>query len=421
MDIVLLILFGLLIGPILGICGQLLTKIKIPYMIGLILIGLVFGTEGVYNFFGQGFVNDSIKTFTALVGINIVFFTGGYNMDLDKVLKAGKVTGQMVTLPVHVAAIISGIVGYGAFMLLGLNETYNMSLFGMLALAAPVAMGSLVLVVPTILSLKKPTENDLGTISIATSILDNYTILPFFLVMIVVGASFNSGEDVQLIGLITQLLVVAVTIAAVGAYGFGLGKIYGKLTVSLHDNHPLFTALSFAVVTVVTYVLTLISSSLAMFAIICALAFGIGTGSMVKKEVHPVLGATVAKGLGLFILPVIFVGIGASMRISQLLDVKMIAFMIIFAVASISAKMFVTKMILKKNGYNAGEQNIAMLCQFLYGAAAINMSIALVPFFITLGETDGPVLMSYLGVFLYIVCLPIGNYITGKYLDKWNA
>ncbi len=416
-----LLLISLIMAPILGIVAQLLTKIKIPYIIGLILIGLAFGTEGFYNIFANGVIDESITTYTALVAINIVFFTGGYNMDMQKVIKAGKVTGQMVTFPVHAATIVSGIIGYFALVALGLNSQFDISLIGMLAVAGPVAMGSLVLVVPTILSLKKPTEHDLGTISIATSILDNYSILPFFFVMIVVGAAINSGQDLKLIGLLLQILAVAVVIALISVYGYILGRLYGKVTKSLQQKRALYTALSFAVASLVANSLILITPALAMFAIICALAFGIGVGETVEKAEHPVLGATISKGLGLFMFPIIFIGIGAGMRLSQLLNVKMIIFMTIFAIASIAAKLLVTKLILKKNGYNDGEQKIAMLCQSLYGAAAINMSIALVPFFVILGETDGTILMGYLGVFLYIVCLPIGNFITNKYLDKWNA
>ncbi len=416
-----LIIIALIIAPLLGMAGQLLTKAKIPYMIGLILIGLVFGTEGVVNIFGTGVIGDSITTFTSLVAINIVFFTGGYNMDLDKVRKAGKVTAQMVTIPVHIAAIVSGLVAYGAFVLLGLNDVYNMSVLGMLAVAGPVAMGSLVLVVPTILSLKKPTEHDLGTISIATSVLDNYAILPFFFIMIVIGAAVNSGAGISIGSLVMQLGLLALIIGIMMVYGYFVAKLYGKLTKSIHEQKVLFTIISFTVVTLVSLAPMLINKGLAMFAIIVALSFGTGVGATVEKELHPSLGGVITKGLGLFMLPIIFVGIGAGMKISQLLNIQMIAFMAIFAVASIAAKIFTTKLILKKNGYNDGEQKIGMLCQSLYGAAAINMSIALVPFFAILGETDGPVLMSYLGVFLYLVCLPTGNYFTNKYLNKWNA
>ncbi len=416
-----LLLISLIMAPILGIVAQLLTKVKIPYIIGLILIGLAFGTEGIYNIFANGVIDQSITTYTAIVAINIVFFTGGYNMDMEKVIKAGKVTGQMVVFPVHAAAIVSGVIGYFILLLFGLNSQFDISIFGMLAVAAPVAMGSLVLVVPTILSLKKPTENDLGNISIATSILDNYSILPFFFIMIVVGAAVNSGKDLNLLGLLLQIIAVALIVCLVTLYGYVMGRLLGKITKSLQQKRGLYTILSFTAAALVANSLMLVSPALVMFGILCALGFGVGIGESVEKEEHPVLGATISKGLGLFMLPIIFVGIGAGMRLSQLLDAKMLIFMTIFAVISIATKLMITKLILKKNGYNDGEQKIAMLCQSLYGAAAINMSIALVPFFALLGEPDGPILMGYLGVFLYIVCLPIGNFITNKYLDKWNA
>ncbi|MEM3871855.1 MAG: cation:proton antiporter [Nitrososphaeria archaeon] len=114
-----------LIIIIASLASELFKKIKLPGLIGAILVGLFLGGPG-----GIGLVTDlNLVNTLALIGSILILFTTGLEFDVESFWKAGKAAFLLTT----VGVVMSIIIGYVLGKYFGLNSIQSLLLGAIIA------------------------------------------------------------------------------------------------------------------------------------------------------------------------------------------------------------------------------------------------------------------------------------------------
>lgn len=411
-----LILVLLIISPILAYLFQWITKFtKIPTMLLFILLGILVG-DSVLHLLGDN-LSTSISLYGTAIGLNIIFILAGFGINIDKIRKSGKVTFLYSVLPVYISGIIGGLIGFLFYEIL-LSNIFDINLIGILLICSIFAMGSPVLVNPLLLGKKKVSPHGVESIISAGSIIDNLTmLLPAFLFLGIGLSQVSSSTSVA--SMIETIIALYIGVAIVVVYGYLIGRLIIKLFNYLKiDNMLILIALEILVAVIILDLTSMILPIFSAFAFLGALGVGVGFNTQIKDEKLPVSGQNIAKIFGMFAVPVYFTSAGLLVNIYDLFNIRLIIFAIVLLVVLAFLKAYTSKLIFKQNGYTSGEQNLAILSQSLFGAAAINMAIAFLPFFTQLGIPDASPVLLYCGIISYIIVLPVSSSLKNK-IENW--
>lgn len=422
------LLFLVLISPFLGIIAfKLSEKTKIPLMLLLIVVGMIFGVSGFINIFGIEALQPSIATYSSLISITLIFIMAGFSMDFDLIMANKKATMKLGFIPVYITLVVVAIAAFAYFKIVGLNdlgttsETFN--IFGAIIFAFMIALSAPVLVVPAGLRLK-PTEKPVGVTMIAGSIIDNYTALPLAFITIAIGAIFSKGGQLSLLMIVGIIVIIVIGILTMAALGLYVGKLFTKLLLKLNFmndlilNKPMIACTIYSILCIITTILVgyvpvvggLLKSLVLVYIIMYGAGIAIGMNDEQKNSMKP----SWQKFLLLFGLPIMFLGLGGRTDLTVLLNLKIIGFIITMFIVNRGVKTYITRKVLKSEGFNEEEQTIGAKLAMFDGASPVNLSIALTPALIMIGQTDIATLTAAYGIALYALTIPLGEKLLSK-------
>ncbi len=393
--------FGLviLILPLIAMVLLQVSKLtKIPPILVFIFVGLLLGETGIVNIFNSEVVAGPLDWFTSNVSLLVLFIMAGFSMQITQMLKSGGEVVRQSALPITVATIGGGIVLYFVANLIGIN--FEVSVYSMIIFAAATALMMLPVAIPTLLSQSKPTQNNVSPILIGGGSLENVTVIPLVLITMVIASGLDSVMD-----LVISLVLTIVVTMLVFLLGLVVGKLFGKAAYKLSNNELAYAALFTAVVAIVVF----FSGPLQGLGIITALIAGMYLRSSVNPKHIPAVQGAISKIFALYVLPSLFLGVGAKMDWHIFLDFKVILFILIVLLVLGSLRAITTLLILPK--LNEGEKQIAAISMFIFGSGAINLSVVVSAYFDTIGASGTDELMAYTGTVLYIICTLIAEFI----------
>ncbi|MEM3378052.1 MAG: cation:proton antiporter [Candidatus Bathyarchaeia archaeon] len=191
---------GLLI-VVTSICSELFRKIKLPGVIGAILVGLFIGGQG-----GLGLIRDvTVINLLASLGAILILFTTGVQFDASSFWKVGKTAFLTTTIGV----ILSILLGYGTGLALGFSWQ---TAFLLGAVLAPSGTS----VIAAMLSYEGIVETKIGSILLTAVILDDIEgilILTIALSAIAEGA-FSASSLISIAVVASLFILVSIYIGS---------------------------------------------------------------------------------------------------------------------------------------------------------------------------------------------------------------
>lgn len=401
----------LLLFVILPMIAILIIKLanitKLPVMILFIAIGLLFGRSGVINIFDSEFIREPLAWFTANIGLIILFLMAGFSMKINDIKTSGSLVIKQATLPFYLATFIGGTILYYIYQILNLD--FGVTYPSILIYSLATALMSLPLAIPTLMQLKRATPNNVTPIIMSAGALENITLLPLTLVLLVFAQGSNSDTPIlTLLGLVFLAAIIVIIL------GIILGKLYGKIMHKL-EKTPVKYGIGF---TIFVIIIVYISGPLKALGIIVALVAGMFLrAEMAAENIEPVAGV-INKLFALLVLPSLFLGVGAQMDWHIFININVMLFIVISWLIIGIIKAFVSRFNFR--GVTYGEEKIISTAVMLLGAGAINMSVLLKPFFTAIGTPGTSELMAYTGTVLYIICTLFSVYVLQNNQDKWS-
>lgn len=426
------ILLLLAISPILGWLGfKLSEKTKIPLILLLIVVGIIFGVSGVFNIFGAESIQPAISKYSNMISVPLIFIMAGFNLDLDLIKKNKKATLKLGIIPVYLTLIVITFAALAYFKLANFyslsatDETF--SFVGAFLFAFMCVVSAPVLLVPAALKLK-PTEHPVGVTMIAGSILDNYTALPVAFIAIANGYFYAQGSDLTPLMVVGIIVGIIVVIGALGGLGVLVARLTNKIllkTKFMQDfimNKQLIACTIYAIICIVTVILIgsipTIGAALKSFTLIYVITFGAGLEVDMSPEQKASIAPNWQKLLLMFGLPVMFLGLGGRTELAVLFNVKVIGFIVTMFIVNRGVKTLITKQVLKSEGFNKEECSAGARLAIFDGASPVNLSIALAPMLAMVGQSDITILTAAYGIALYAITIPLGEKLLSKYYAK---
>lgn len=423
------LLLLLLVSPILGILGfKLSQKTKIPLMLLFIIIGVIFGVSGIFNIFGAEAIQPAISTYSSLISVSVIFIMAGFSLDFELIKANQKAAIKLGVVPVYVGLVVVTIVSYFLANALGLtnmgnaSETFN--IYGMLLFTFMIVLSAPVLVVPAALRLKQ-TEKPIGVTMIAGEIIDNYSGLPVAFVALAIAGMLQKGQALSVSKLLLTVVAIIVGIAIMAALGLFISKAINKAllkTSFMQDlimNKQLIACVIYSVLCIgigkLIGLIPVIGAGLNSFVLVYIIMFGAGLGSSMSKEQKASMTPSWNKFVLLVALPIMFLGLGGRTDLSILFSFKVLAFVVIVHIVNRGLKMFTIKKLLKSEGFNDEEQTIGARLAYFDGASPVNMSIALTPMLVGIGQGDIAVLAAAYGIITFAVTIPLGEKLLSKF------
>lgn len=426
------ILILLAVSPILGLIGfKLSEKTKIPLMLLLILTGLLFGVSGFINIFGNETIQPSISQYSNLISVPLIFIMAGFSIDIDLIKKNKSATVKLGVIPVYVTLVAITIAAMAYFKITGFynlgTTTESFNFIGALLFAFMVVVSAPVLVVPAALKVK-PTEHGVGVTMIAGSIIDNYTALPVAFIAIANGYIISQGGSLTPLMVVGIIIGIIVSIGVLGGLGILVARLTNKILLSfsfmddLLMNKQLVACLIYTVICIALVAglgaIPVIGSLIKALALIFVITYGAGLGLSMSPEQKASMAPNWQKFLLLFGLPVMFIGLGGRTDLSLLLNGKVIGFIVTMFIVNRGIKGFITSRVLKSEGFNEEERKIGARLALFDGASPVNLSIAIAPALVLVGQSDMTALTAAYGIALYAFTIPVGEKLLSKFYSK---
>lgn len=176
--------------------SELFKKLRLPGVIGAILVGIFIGGPG-----GLGLVTDlTVINLLAVLGAVLILFTTGLEFDVSAFWKVGKNAFLLTT----VGVILSVLLGYGVGLALGFSWQ---AAFLLGAILAPSGTS----VIAAMLSHEGVVDSKLGSTILTAIILDDIEgVLILTVVLGVITQGTFSATNLLSLGVITTLFILAV-------------------------------------------------------------------------------------------------------------------------------------------------------------------------------------------------------------------
>ncbi|MFX1501463.1 MAG: cation:proton antiporter [Promethearchaeota archaeon] len=310
--------------------GKVIEKIHIPWIFSSLLLGFFLA---IYNPFTL-ITNSSTFIFLAQLGMYLLLFVIGFEIDLKEMKKQGKFIIKSTAITISLATLFGSIL---VCFLFGIN--FFISLIVGLSFAT---VGEAILI--PILDEFELTNEPLGQTIIGVGTLDDIIeIFSILLVILLLGATTQDYFDVVLI-LISLTILFFLTI--------GFIKIGKKGSKFKHTGiEPLFIFIIFVLFLFIGIGLYAEAAPLA------ALFAGIGLKTFIPKERIKLVESEIKTiCYGLF-APLFFLWVGASMDMNYLLMFPV--FLVLVVVVSMGAKL--------AGSYIAGKNELGRKDSLLFG------------------------------------------------------
>lgn len=302
--------FGIIL--LLGfIIGFLLSKIKIPGLVGMIILGLIIGP------YCLSIIDDKILTMSSelrQIALVIILTRSGLNLDIDALKKIGRPAILMSFIPATFEII--GVVLISQ-LLLEISITESILLGTVLAAVSPAVVS------PRMIKLiddKIGEKHEVPKLILASSSVDDIYVIVLFYAFL--GLVENNTFNVTSIALIPVTIILGILFGI--AMGFVLSLIIKKTKFNLTINVLIVLSTSFLMIGVENVLKPYISIS----SLLGILVMGIIILFMTKDKAKDL-----SKGynsLWLFFEIILFVLVGASVDFNYAINNSLIAIAILF-------------------------------------------------------------------------------------------
>lgn len=190
------------------ICSKFVVKIKLPGLLGMILLGVIIGPYGL-SILDESILDNanSIRTMALI----IILLRAGLGIKKDVLKKVGKSAIKMSAIP----CIVEGI-----FILVSANFLLNLSLVESGMLAFIIAAVSPAVVVPGMIELQEKgygTNKGIPTIILAGASIDDIFAITIFTMFLGIGTNAEGNIAKQLIGIPVEI-IGGIVLGIVAAY-----------------------------------------------------------------------------------------------------------------------------------------------------------------------------------------------------------
>ena len=302
--------FGIIL--LLGfIIGFLLSKIKIPGLVGMIILGLIIGP------YCLSIIDDKILTISSelrQIALVIILTRSGLNLDIDALKKIGRPAILMSFIPATFEII--GVVLISQ-LLLEISITESILLGTVLAAVSPAVVS------PRMIKLiddKIGEKHEVPKLILASSSVDDIYVIVLFYAFL--GLVENNTFNVTSIALIPVTIILGILFGI--AMGFVLSLIIKKTKFNLAINVLVVLSTSFLMIGIENILKPYISIS----SLLGILVMGIIILFMTKDKAKDL-----SKGynsLWLFFEIILFVLVGASVDFNYAINNSLIAIAILF-------------------------------------------------------------------------------------------
>lgn len=360
------------------IFDPLAAKTRVPLVVFLIFLGILFGPFGIYDFFGQlDMYNQNMSELSILSSnaIIILFLVSGLGLNIEAIKKSGKKTIGLSVVPVYIEGLIMGFITYLIFLLLPIPE-FKFGLVNFMMVMSVFAMASPAIIIPINLTAKSTgmKQSIFDEMTIA-SVLDNFTPFPIMLAYLIVGLAIANGNSASFTMLISKLLIATISIVIAYAVGYLVGCISAYISKPL-NYHKYIVPIIMIMLSII--VVILIGPIGAMFGIITG--FGVGVGFNVKCPPGSEKMQINIKSNELYkylLMPLVFIYVGTKIRIDMLLNPILILALVVVTVLSVCIKAFISKKYLMKRGSTEDEAKLSGKLFAAKGIILINISLVI--------------------------------------------
>lgn len=353
---------------VLSVLGALVSifiekKLKIPFFLNLIIIGILFQ---VFNLQNQVKLMDFMNTYTQSFSIVMIYFMAGYSLNLKNIdNKPFKIASypsisSIIILTIIFAVTLSLFVSVNLLMLLVITFT-----------VALIVAGTPILFVPVYQRMVAKGKSDEQT----NEIFNGYVLdqIPTFLVItvsIILGMNLVANNGSGFLSIVTSL-IVSVIVMVLGTFAsYWISKQITKLAIGKLNSYLLIIILilvGFALPTFVPFF-----KGMFLFT---GTGCGIGFARFSEKERFETCKASFFKIILFFGYPIMFISLGLGIDLGELFNVKiLIATFLIYIIATL-IKGFVFKNVLLKMNYNKENIKKGLLFVVLTGQGYINVAI----------------------------------------------
>lgn len=400
--IILQIILLMVIGLIASMIFQPLAKIiKIPAVLLFLIVGILFGPQGIFDIFSQFDQMSVVATYAIIV----LFVASGIGLDIPAIKKSGKTSLILSSAPVLIEALIVTTVVTIVVMLIG-DNIFNFANLGVVLLVF--AMASPAIIIPRAMGAKgagiKSTIFDEITVA---SIVDNFLPFPVLIILYQMAVILSKGETIKLGSLFIQIILIII----VFILAYLIGHLTGYIAAFLNKIESLKPVVISGLLVLFTILVVIISGPIgSAFGIIIGVGAGVGYNLKTKDSAKKALvGGLSTKLFGMFLLPIVFIYVGTQIQIELLLNLKIMIPMVLITVLAVLIKGYVARFYLARNGYSKLEQDFASYSFSAKGIILINLSLIIAPGFINNGMADVIQFMYLLAAVSIIITIPLST------------
>ncbi len=392
---------------------------KIPLVLWLILVGILFGSYGLYDLFGQiDAINEGVNELQLVSGwaVILLFLMSGVGLNVPAIKQSGKNAAALSIIPVYIEGFIMGFVAYLLFLALPITD-FKFSLPFFMMVMAVFAMASPAIIIP--LCFKGKEVNPNGKIydeMMIASIMDNFTPFPLLIIYLTLAISLASGDALSFSSLLIGVLgsIVSLVVAYI------IGHLIGLLVYQISKVESIPPTL----IVILHIIITLIAISLlgklgASYGIMIGLGSGVGMNIGIKDATKKVkvLGMT-QKLYGLLFMPTIFIYVGTKIQLDLLLNPIIILSLALITVISIIVKGFISNKYLLSQGYNEVDSKLSGSLFASKGIILINISLIIAPALTNVGAENVLQYMYILAAVATLISVPYSIVKSEKLLEE---
>ena len=374
------------------LCGMLLGKIfsllKLPSLIGLIIIGIILGP------YCLNLLDDSILSISAdlrELALIIILTRAGLNLDIEDLKKVGRPAVLMCFVPASFE-----IIG----MILIAPKLFNISLLEAALMGSVVAAVSPAVLVPKMLKLideKYGTNKSIPQLLMAGASVDDIFVIVLFasFTSLVKGGSISALDFVKIPTSIVFGLLLGVII------GLILSKFFTKYHMRDSAKVVIILSISFILVTIENSISKVFSGIIGFSGLLAVMSMG----AYLKKQKEELSKRLSLKYSKLWVAAeiMLFVLVGAAVNISYALKTGLTGIILIFGV--LIFRMIGVLVSLIKTKLNKKERIFSMIAYC--PKATVQAAIGSIP--LALGFASGEIILT-IAVLAILITAPLGAF-----------
>jgi solute carrier family 9B (sodium/hydrogen exchanger), member 1/2 len=374
------------------ILSQILTRLKLPGIIGMLLAGILLGPF-VLNLIDPSILNLSMDL--RQIALIVILVRVGLSLDLEDLKKVGRPAILMAFVPATIELLA---ITFLAPIL------FNISYIEALILGSVVAAVSPAVVVPRMLKLMESnygTEKKVPQLILASASIDDVFVIVLF-------ASFIQAYQTNTFSMM-NILLIPVSIVL----GIFLGVISGIFLIYLFKTLHIRDTLKVLIMFSISFLFIVLENELKAFIPISGLVAVISLGGTILKKYEILAKRLVGKFEKIWVIAeiMLFVLVGAAVQITVLIHVGF--FSIILILIALAFRMIGVWISLIKTKFNKKEKLFIAISYT--PKATVQAAIGAIP--LSLGIESGSLILT-IAVLAIMITAPFGAILMDKSYKK---